>query len=88
MIGITGAKLAPVILSLNASFIYLGFAFGAELGFITLTQGNLSDLGWVGALCERHKRDRLEPTGSELFVDEGVAQSRLAEMGSDAALTP
>jgi predicted MFS family arabinose efflux permease len=52
LISITGAKLAPVILSLNASFMYLGFSFGAVLGSITLTQGSLSDLGWVGALCE------------------------------------
>jgi predicted MFS family arabinose efflux permease len=52
LIGITGAKLAPVILSLNASFMYLGFSFGAVLGSLTLTQGSLSDLGWVGALCE------------------------------------
>jgi len=52
LIGITGAKVAPVILSLNASFMYLGFSFGAVLGSLTLTHGSLSDLGWVGALCE------------------------------------
>jgi predicted MFS family arabinose efflux permease len=52
LISITGAKGAPVILSLNASFMYLGCSFGALLGPLTLTQGSLSDLGWVGALCE------------------------------------
>jgi predicted MFS family arabinose efflux permease len=52
LISITGAKVAPVILSLNASFMYLGFSFGAVLGSLTLTRGSLSDLGWVGALCE------------------------------------
>jgi predicted MFS family arabinose efflux permease len=52
LISITGAKVAPVILSLNASFMYLGFSFGAVLGSLTLTHGSLSDLGWVGALCE------------------------------------
>ena len=52
LISITGAKVAPVILSLNASFMYLGFSFGAVLGSLTLTKGSLSDLGWVGALCE------------------------------------
>jgi predicted MFS family arabinose efflux permease len=52
LISITGAKVAPVILSLNASFMYVGFSFGAVLGSLTLTRGSLSDLGWVGALCE------------------------------------
>ena len=52
LISVTGAKVAPVILALNASFMYLGFSLGAVLGSLTLTQGSVSDLGWVGALCE------------------------------------
>jgi len=52
LISIAGAKVAPVILSLNASFMYAGFSFGAMLGSLTLTRGSISDLGWVGALCE------------------------------------
>ena len=46
------SKVAPIILSLNASFMHLGFSFGALLGALTLTQGSLSNLGWVGALRE------------------------------------
>jgi predicted MFS family arabinose efflux permease len=52
LMSIAGAKAAPVILSLNASFMYLGFSFGAVLGSLTLIHASLSDLGWVGALCE------------------------------------
>jgi predicted MFS family arabinose efflux permease len=51
LIGVAGPKLAPVILSLNASFMYLGFSLGAALGSFTLTRGSVADLGLVGALC-------------------------------------
>jgi predicted MFS family arabinose efflux permease len=51
LIGITGLKGAPIILSLNASFQYLGFSFGAALGSFTLSRGSIADVGWVGALC-------------------------------------
>jgi predicted MFS family arabinose efflux permease len=50
LIGITGLKGIPVILSLNASFMYLGFSIGAAVGSFVLTQGNVTDLGWVGGL--------------------------------------
>jgi len=51
LIGISGLRAAPVILSLNASFMYLGFSLGAVLGSFTLTRGSVADLGWVGGLC-------------------------------------
>ncbi|MGH6941263.1 MFS transporter [Hypericibacter sp.] len=51
LIGITGVKGASIILSLNASFMYLGFSLGAALGSFVLTQASLADLGWVGGLC-------------------------------------
>jgi predicted MFS family arabinose efflux permease len=51
LIGITGLRGASVVLSLNASFMYLGFSLGAGLGSFVLTHGGLADLGWVGALC-------------------------------------
>ncbi len=51
LIGIIGLKGAPVVLSLNASFMYLGFSVGAALGSLTLTAGSVADLGWVGGLC-------------------------------------
>ncbi|WP_295996720.1 MFS transporter [Rugamonas sp.] len=52
LIGIAGVQAAPIALSLNASFLYLGFSLGAALGSFTLVKGAVSDLGWVGALCE------------------------------------
>ena len=47
-----GVKVAPIALSLNASFMYLGFSLGALLGSFTLIHGSVVSLGWVGALCE------------------------------------
>jgi predicted MFS family arabinose efflux permease len=49
---IAGLKVAPIALSLNASFMYLGFSLGAALGSFTLSRGSVVDLGWVGASCE------------------------------------
>jgi predicted MFS family arabinose efflux permease len=48
LIGVSGLKGASVILSLNASFMYLGFSFGAALGSFTLANRTVADLGWVG----------------------------------------
>jgi predicted MFS family arabinose efflux permease len=52
LIGIAGLKAAPVVLSLNASFMFVGFSAGAALGAVTLAHGTAADLGWVGAACE------------------------------------
>jgi len=52
LIQVAGNQVAPVALSLNASFLYLGFAAGAALGAFTLSHGSAADLGWVGGLCE------------------------------------
>jgi len=41
LIGIIGLKNAPIILSLNGSFMYLGFSLGAVHGRTELTR----DLG-------------------------------------------
>jgi predicted MFS family arabinose efflux permease len=51
LIGIAGIKVAPIALSLNASFMFLGFSLGAALGSLTLTYVAPSALGWVGSLC-------------------------------------
>ena len=48
LIGIVGLSRASVILSLNASFMYLGFSLGAVVGSLTLGRGGVADLGWVG----------------------------------------
>jgi predicted MFS family arabinose efflux permease len=50
LIGVSGLKGASVILSLNASFMYLGFSLGAALGSFTLANRTVADLGWVGGL--------------------------------------
>jgi len=52
LIDIAGPPAAPIALSLNGSFLYLGFSLGAALGSLTLTRGAASDLGWMGAACE------------------------------------
>jgi predicted MFS family arabinose efflux permease len=46
-----GVKLASVTLSLNASFMFAGFASGAALGAAMISRGSPADLGWVGAAC-------------------------------------
>lgn len=51
LIGLTGVKVASVILSLNASFQYAGFALGAMLGACVLAVGPSTNLGWVGGAC-------------------------------------
>ena len=49
---VAGVKVAPIALSLNASFMYLGFSVGAMLGSFTLLHAPLTGLGLVGAACE------------------------------------
>jgi predicted MFS family arabinose efflux permease len=44
-------EVAMVAASLNSSALYAGVAFGSVLGAATVSWGNASDLGWVGALC-------------------------------------
>ena len=73
LIGIAGLKNAPIILSLNSSFQYLGFSLGAALGSLTLAVGGLDDLGWVGGTCvaaalPRH-RPRHPLTGEDRISD-------------------
>jgi predicted MFS family arabinose efflux permease len=49
---IAGQKTAPIALSLNASFMYLGFSLGAMLGSLVLMHASVTTLGLVGAVCE------------------------------------
>jgi predicted MFS family arabinose efflux permease len=51
LISIASMKVAPVALSLNASFQFLGFSTGAALGSLTLANASPLALGWVGASC-------------------------------------
>lgn len=76
-------KLAPITLSLNSSAIYLGASLGALLGSIVVAHGSVSELGWVGALCEvgalsllrftRRRRTATEPTLRR--IEEPVTES-------------
>jgi predicted MFS family arabinose efflux permease len=51
LLSVAGVKLASVTLSLNASFMFAGFASGAALGAATISRSSPADLGWVGAAC-------------------------------------
>jgi predicted MFS family arabinose efflux permease len=51
LIGLAGVKLASVVLSLNASFMFGGFALGAAIGSVTVARGAPEALGLVGAAC-------------------------------------
>ncbi|MGD0678254.1 MAG: MFS transporter [Polyangiaceae bacterium] len=52
LIELVGVPSAPVALSLNASFMYLGFSLGAALGGFSLLHVGPRHLGFVGAVCE------------------------------------
>jgi predicted MFS family arabinose efflux permease len=52
LIGIGGLQVAPIVLSLNASFIFIGFSAGAALGSEVLAANSVANLGWVGASAE------------------------------------
>lgn len=51
LVTLAGIKSAPVVLSLNASFMYLGFSLGAGAGSLTVTYSSPANLGYVSALC-------------------------------------
>lgn len=52
MIGAAGMSGAPIALSLNASFMYLGFSLGAATGSLTLSFSGAANLGYAAALFE------------------------------------
>ena len=52
LINLAGLRGTPIALSLNASFMYLGFSLGAALGSLTLSFTSVNNLGWTAALCE------------------------------------
>jgi predicted MFS family arabinose efflux permease len=52
LIKIAGLKGTPITLSLNASFMYLGFSLGAALGSLTIALSSPATLGWVAGACE------------------------------------
>ena len=52
MIETAGLAGAPITLSLNASFMYIGFSLGAAAGSLTLSSTSAANLGYVAALFE------------------------------------
>lgn len=50
LIEAAGVSGAPIALSLNASFMYLGFSLGAAAGALTLSHDGAANLGYVAAL--------------------------------------
>jgi predicted MFS family arabinose efflux permease len=52
LISIAGLKGTPIALSLNASFMYLGFSLGAVSGSLVLHYATPADLGWAATACE------------------------------------
>jgi len=52
LVSITGVKHASVVLSLNASFMYLGFSLGTTLGSVVVAIDGPQHLGALGAACE------------------------------------
>lgn len=51
LIGVAGLKHTPVVLSLNASFMYFGFSLGAALGSMVITVASVAWIGAAGAVC-------------------------------------
>ncbi|MFJ3054309.1 MFS transporter [Herbaspirillum sp. NPDC087042] len=49
LMNIAGLKLASIVLSLNASFMYLGFSLGAAVGALTVATGSVREVGFVAA---------------------------------------
>ena len=49
LMDIGGLRLAPITLSLNASFMYLGFSIGAVAGGVLVAYGNVLNLGYLAA---------------------------------------
>ena len=52
LVSTAGLRGTSIALSLNASFMYLGFSLGAALGSLTLSLTSVSNLGWTAAACE------------------------------------
>ncbi len=50
LIAVAGHSVGPIVLSLNASGMYLGFSIGAGVGSAILTKLDVVNLAWVSAL--------------------------------------
>ncbi len=52
LIQVGGQASAPVVLSLNTSSMYGGFALGSAIGSVVVSQGQVADLGLAAAVAE------------------------------------
>lgn len=52
LISVAGLAGTPIVLSMNASFMYLGFSLGASVGSLTISLASVADVGWSAAVCE------------------------------------
>ncbi|MBB3979708.1 putative MFS family arabinose efflux permease [Rhizobium azooxidifex] len=52
LIQVGGQASAPIVLSLNTSSMYGGFALGSAIGSVVVSQGRVADLGLAAALAE------------------------------------
>jgi predicted MFS family arabinose efflux permease len=52
LVEIAGVKAAPIVLSLNASFMYAGFSLGAAVGGLVVAWASTASLGWAAAAFE------------------------------------
>jgi predicted MFS family arabinose efflux permease len=52
LIALVAGEAAPLVLSLNASAMYLGFAAGSALGGAVLSRGSTAGVALAAALCE------------------------------------
>ncbi len=75
LIELAGVKVAPIVMSLNASFMYLGFSAGAGLGGWTIAHHSVSSLGFVAAGAE------LAAVLTALMLAAARAKTRTAEAG-------
>jgi predicted MFS family arabinose efflux permease len=73
LIQIVGVTLAPIVLSLNASFMYLGFSLGAAVGGFTLIHATVTNVGWVGAAFELAALTLFLKTRAETRAQETLA---------------
>lgn len=81
LMNLAGVKAASVVLSLNASFMYIGFSVGAALGSLVVAAGAVGRIGFVGAIGEivalglvialtRRARPPQEPATAAIVVEE------------------
>jgi predicted MFS family arabinose efflux permease len=50
LVSVAGLSHTPVVLSLNASFMYLGFSLGAALGSVVIAVASVAWIGAAGAI--------------------------------------